>query len=108
MDWALSPLLTKPALALLPAGNLPRLDQVHIDAGVLIFALVLSIVAGLFFGVAPAIRAGQGDLSLALRSGGRGASLSKAERRLSDGLIVVEIALSLVLLPQAAFLRVPF
>jgi predicted permease len=95
---ALSPLLTRPALALLPAGNLPRLDHVEIDAGVLEFTLLISFLAGLLFGVVPAIRAGRSDPSLTLRAGGRGSSLARSERRLSDVLVVAEIAFSLVLL----------
>jgi predicted permease len=101
---ALSPLLTRPALVLLPAGNLPRLDQVRIDTGVLMFTMLISIFAGVLFGVVPAIRAGRGDLSLTLRAGGRGSSAARSERRLSDALMVAEIAFSLVLLVGAGLL----
>src|SRR5229473_3541285 len=41
---ALSAVLARPALALLPAGNLPRLDQVRIDPGVLVFTMLISIL----------------------------------------------------------------
>src|SRR5579864_6698106 len=105
---ALSPLLTRPALVLLPAGNLPRLDQVHIDTGVLAFTMLISIFAGLLFGVVPAMRAGRGDLSLTLRAGGRGSSVARSERRLSDALMVAEIAFSLVLLISAGLLTRTF
>jgi predicted permease len=105
---ALSPLLTRPALALLPPGNLPRLDRVEIDGNVLVFTTLISVLAGLLFGVFPAIRAGRGDLSLALRTGGRGSSLGKRERWLSDVLIVAEIAFSLVLLVGGGLLAQTF
>jgi predicted permease len=105
---ALSPLLTRPALLLLPAGNLPRLDQVRIDTGVLAFTMLISILAGLLFGIVPAIRAGRGDLSLTLRAGGRGSSAARSERRLSDALMVAEIALSLLLLVSAGLLTRTF
>jgi putative ABC transport system permease protein len=105
---AVSPLLTRPALALLPAGNLPRLDRVAIDGNVLAFTLVISLLAGLCFGIMPALRAGSGDLSVALRSGGRGSSPTRNERRLSDALIVAEIALSLVLLVAGGMLARAF
>ena len=106
---ALSPLLTRPALALLPAtSHIPRLDRVHLDAGVLLFTLLTSLVAGLLFGVAPAIRAAQGNLSLALKSGGRGTSLGRNEGQLSDALVVVEVAFSLVLLVAGGLLTRTF
>jgi predicted permease len=105
---ALSPLLMRPALVLLPAGNLPRLDQVRIDTGVLMFTMLISIFAGLLFGVVPAIRAGGGDLSVTLKAGGRGSSLARSERRLSDALMVAEIAFSLVLLVGAGLLTRAF
>jgi putative ABC transport system permease protein len=105
---ALSPLLTRSALALLPAGNLPRLDQVRVDASVLGFTMLISILAGLLLAIIPAIRAGRGDLSLRLRSGGRGASTARSERRLSDALMVAEVALSLTLLVGAGLLTQAF
>lgn len=96
---ALSPLLVRPALALLPAASkIPRLDQVRLDPGVLWFTFMVSICCGVLFGVVPAIRAGRGDLSLALRTQGRGASLGKNEGRLSDSMVIAEVALSLMLL----------
>jgi predicted permease len=105
---AMSPLLTRPALALLPTGNLPRLDQVRIDTGVLMFTMLISILAGLLFGVVPAIRAGRGDLSLTLKAGGRSSSVARSERRLSDALMVAEVAFSLVLLVGAGLLTRAF
>jgi putative ABC transport system permease protein len=106
---ALSPLLIRPILALVPTGSkIPRLDQVHIDAGVLVFTIIVSIAAGLLFGVGPALRAGRGDLSEALRGGGRGSSLGKGDRRIGDALIVSEVALSLVLLSGGGLLMRAF
>jgi predicted permease len=105
---ALSAVLARPALALLPAGNLPRLDQVRIDPGVLVFTMLISILSGVLFGIVPAVCAGRGDLSLTLRAGGRGSSSSRNERRLSDALMVAEIAFSLVLLCAAGLLARAF
>jgi predicted permease len=105
---ALSAVLARPAVALLPAGNLPRLDQVRIDPGVLVFTMLISILSGVLSGIVPAVCAGRGDLSLTLRAGGRGNSSSRNERRLSDALMVAEIAFSLVLLCAAGLLTRAF
>ena len=101
----LSPVLIRPALALLPAASrIPRLDQVRLDGGVLLFTLGISLLAGLLFGIAPGLRAARGDLSVGMREGGRGASAGKRERRLTDALVISEVALSLVLLLGAGLL----
>jgi predicted permease len=64
---ALSRVLTQPVVALLPAvSRIPRLDQVHVDGGVLLFTVLISMCAGLLFGAAPALRAAAGDLSTTL------------------------------------------
>lgn len=105
----LSPLLVRPSLALLPAASkIPRLDQARLDPGVLWFAFIVSICCGVLFGVVPALRAGRGDLSRALSTGGRGASLGKNEVRLSDSLVISEVALSLVLLVVGSLLTRSF
>ena len=52
-------------------GNIPRLDAIGIDGTVLAFTFGASILTGLVFGIAPAIRAVRADLNTALRSGGR-------------------------------------
>jgi predicted permease len=105
---ALSAMLARLALAFLPAGNLPRLDQVRIDPGVLVFTMLISILSGVLFGIVPAVCAGRGDLWLTLRAGGRGSSSSRNERRLSDALMVAEVAFSLVLLCAAGLLAQAF
>ena len=106
---ALSPLLIRPALALLPAASrVPRLDQVHLDLSVLVFTLLISIVAGLLFGVAPALRAASGNLAEAIKARGRGNSLGRREGWLSDALVVAEVAFSLVLLVGGGLLTRTF
>jgi hypothetical protein len=64
------------------------LDDVRLDGGVLLFTLAISVLAGLLFGIAPGLRAARGDLSVEIREGGRGASIGKRERRLTDVLVV--------------------
>jgi putative ABC transport system permease protein len=101
----LGPLLTRPALALLPAASrIPRLDEVHIDGNVLLFTLLISVVAGLLFGIAPGLRAAGTDLADGMKDGSRGSSLGRRERRLTDALVLAEVALSVVLLVGAGLL----
>jgi putative ABC transport system permease protein len=91
-------------LLTLVAGRIPvpRLDQVALDAPVALFTLVLSLVTGLVFGVVPAALAA-GTTSDALRDGGRHGGGPRARSALGT-LVVVEVALSLVLLAGAGLL----
>lgn len=102
---ALSPLLVRPALALLPrVSRIPRLDQVHLDWNVLLFTLLISTGAGLLFGMAPALRASSSKIALVLKSRGRTASTGRNEGRLNDALLIGEVAFSVVLLVGGALL----
>jgi len=67
-------------LVLLAPKDLPRLDEVSIDAPVLIFTLVVSLLAGILFGMAPALRISRVDLNETLREGGRSQSGGKRVR----------------------------
>jgi putative ABC transport system permease protein len=87
----------------LPVGLLPRLDEVSLDGRVLLFTFAVAIGTGLLFGVAPALRASRVDLQDALREGGR-SGIGKAGRRLSQGFVVAQFALSLILLTGAGLL----
>jgi putative ABC transport system permease protein len=88
------------ASATLLADQIPRADEITIDARVIAFAFVASLVTGILAGVLPALRAGRTDLSDALKDGGRSdsSSVGLRTRRL---LIVCEVALSVVLLMGA-------
>jgi len=99
----LASLLVRLLVALSPA-NLPRLDEVRVDATVLLFALGLSFVSTLFFGVVPAIHASRLDLSDALKQGGAKGTTSGSGPRLRAALVVAEVALSVVLLSAAGLL----
>jgi predicted permease len=89
------------ALATL-AADLPRGDNIHVNASVLLFALGISIVVGTLFGLAPALRSSKADLHPSLKDGGRG-STGRHHRTLSV-LVIVQIALTLVLLAGAGLL----
>lgn len=82
-------------------GQLPTAYIPVLDGRVLAFGLLVTLVAGLLFGAIPAFHATQIRLRDALQQGGRAASASRRHRRLSQSLVVAEIALSLVLLGGA-------
>jgi putative ABC transport system permease protein len=90
-------------VALQPA-NIPRLAELRVDRGVLMFASALSLLTGVAFGLAPALRATKLDLNDALKEGGKGADAGGGRQRLRSILIVSEIALSLVLLIGAGLM----
>jgi putative ABC transport system permease protein len=91
--------LVRPVVALLPvASKIPRLDQIRLDGGVLLFTMLVSVGCGLVFGILPAIHASRGDLAPSLKSGGRGGSPGRHEGRWNDSLATAEVALSLLLL----------
>ena len=84
--------------------ELPMWLDFRIDAPVLLFTVGVTVVAGLLFGFAPAIHAGDGRLSEALREGSAQAGSSRGRNRLRSGLVVAEVALSLVLLVGAGLM----
>jgi len=85
-------------------SNLPRLNEVRIDWVVLAFALLLSVLTGLVFGLAPALHSAKTALSSAIREGGRGSGYSTKTARLRDVLIVSELAFAVVLMLGAGLL----
>ncbi len=97
------------AIPLITAFQLPRSQEIHIDATILAFACAISLGAGVFFGLVPALGAGRQDLIRVLR--GTGAAMGEGSpRRLFvrvsvRGLLVIsQVALSVVLLIGAALL----
>ena len=82
-------------LAIAPA-HLPRLNEISIDAPVLIFTLAVSLVAGVIFGAIPAIQCAAPGMEL--RAGGRSMSQSRERHRARSILVVVQIALAMLLL----------
>ena len=90
-------------LQFLPA-SLPRLNEISISWGVLVFALGSSLVAGAIFGLAPALQVGRVDLTHMLKQEGRGLSGSGEQARTRRVLVVTEFALSLVLMIAAGLL----
>ncbi len=85
-------------------ANVPRLNEVRIDWVVLAFALLISILTGLVFGLAPALHSAKAALSSAIREGGRGSGYSTKTGRLRDVLIVSELAFAVILMVGAGLL----
>jgi len=85
-------------------ASLPRLNAVSINWAVLLFTLLVSLLAGVIFGLAPALHAGQVDLTTALKEAARGSTGSGEQARTRRILVVAEFALSLVLMIAAGLL----
>jgi predicted permease len=88
------------ALGLLPDA-VPRAEEIGIDFRVLAFTVIVSLLAGILFGLAPALKTSQADPHTALKDGGRGAS---AKHRAQSIFVVVEMAVALVLLIGAGLM----
>jgi predicted permease len=89
-------------LVVIAGDQLPRADEIAIDRGVLAFALGLSLVTGLLFGLAPALRTSSGA-GLALRTSAR-AVTGSIPHRLRSSLVVAEVALAMMLVVGAALM----
>ena len=85
------------ALASLGPDTLPRVHTASLDVSVLLFTLGLSLVVGLLFGLAPALRSTKTDLSESLKSR-EGLARGRRHERVRQLLVVGEVAVSLVLL----------
>src|SRR5207248_446836 len=94
--------LTDLLMSMLPEGA-PRLEQIGIDYRVLTFALGVSALTGILFGIVPALQASKLDVTSALKEGGRS---GEGHRRTSARslLLIGEVALSLMLLVGAGLL----
>jgi predicted permease len=97
-------LLAKGFLLQLVPDSLPRLNDISISWGVLMFALVASLVAGVVFGLAPALQTGRLDLIHMLKQEGRSPTGSGQQARTRRLLVITEFALSLVLMIAASLL----
>lgn len=77
---------------------LPRTGNTSVDATVLVFAIAVSVITGVLFGVLPAWKMSKLDPSQALREGARSVTMGRGQHRLHSALVVTETALGLILL----------
>jgi len=92
------------ALVALSSGNIPRIDEISVDGRVLLFTLVVSILTGLLFGLGPAITASRAQVNDVLKAAGRSSMASVRSRRVRNVLVIVEVAMSVVLLIGAGLM----
>lgn len=95
------------AVVTLGAEQIPRAGEIGLDLWALGFAVVVSLLTGVAIGLLPAVQASAVDLQEALKEASRG-STGGSGRRLRAGLLVAEVALSLVLLIAAGLLVTSF
>jgi len=91
-------------LVVMAPPDLPRLDEIGLNAPVLLFALAITGVTSVLFGLAPAWRVSRVNLNEALREGGRNVAGSIGGWRLRAGLVISECALAVMLLAGAGLL----
>src|SRR4030095_6895555 len=89
---------------LIPEGLIPRANQISFSPAVLLFTTSVSAVAGILFGLAPALHATRLDLSHALKSSAATSSGNRGQGRFRSALVVSQVSLALVLLIGAALL----
>ncbi len=94
---------TKALVALSPA-YIPRVEMVGVDTRVVLFLLGITVLTAIVFGLAPAMHAAAGNLSDALKEGGRGDSDGARRNRLRSFLVASEFALAFILLIGAGLM----
>ena len=92
--------------AFFAGGRTPVVLELTLNARMLLFTVAAAVVSGLAFGILPALRASRGDLAAGLQSGSRSVAGSRFSPRLGRAMVVLQVALSMVLLSGAGlFIR---
>ena len=90
-------------VSLLPA-DFPRAHDIHVSGPVLAFTLLVSLITGILFGLAPALQASRTDPKEGLQKGGRTSTAGRNQGRLRNALVVAEVSLASVLLIGAGLM----
>jgi len=96
------------ALIALSPSSIPRAGEIGLDGAALAFTVLISLAAAIGTGLAPALSISRGDLAQQLNEGSRGSTEGGRGKALRTGLVVVEVALSLILLAGAGVLLKSF
>ena len=94
LGWA----ATRAIVVFMPAGLIPNEARITVNVYVLLFALLVSVLTGVLFGLTPALQGSRTDLLEALKDGGRGSGQSMSGRRTRSVLVISEVALAVLLL----------
>jgi predicted permease len=85
-------------------ANLPRLDEATLNGSVLVFTAALAIVTGILFGLLPALQLSRPDVTGVLKDGGRSGTAGRSRQLARQGLVVLQLASSVVLALAAGLL----
>ena len=99
---------TKALVTYIPDGAIPKEAEIGLDRAVLLFSLGLAGLTAMLFGLAPALQMARQDIAVPLKEAGRGMSGGFRRGRMRSALVVVELALSLVLLTGAGLMMRTF
>jgi putative ABC transport system permease protein len=96
------------ALSSFGPENLPRLDEISLDSRVLLFALAVTSVTGILFGLAPLLRLYRTDVQATLQEGSKGSTSGGGRERMRSLLVITEVALAVILVVGAGLLSKSF
>jgi predicted permease len=88
--------------------NIPRVTAIPVDRGVLLFALAITTLTGFIFGFMPALQAARAPASDAMKESARGSTSSRRANRSRNAIVMIEVALSLILLTAAGLVVTSF
>ena len=97
-----------PLVRSLNPGTFPRIADARIDAGVLVFSLILCVLTGIIFGLAPSLQTANKALQPVLKEGARGSSEAGSRGKFRSLLVIAEMGIALVLMTGAGLLMESF
>ena len=98
----------KGLVAIIPRGPIPEETVIGLNSVVLLFALAIAVLTTLICGLAPALHVARGNLQLSMTGSGKGTGGGLRHGRLRSGLVIAEVALSIMLLTGAGLMMRSF